>query len=230
MKGKYYIVATNTAISPERFAEGMTIIEFVKSMSKNREVFEENYANFTLREDDVNFLRRLDHKLKVVVLAEDWCGDVLRYVPVFTRMAEVANEFAQRRSWDVRVFCRDENPDLADLWLKEGKFRSIPVIAFFDEKWTEIACYVEKPAAVYSEDKLAVEAFIKQHSDLPDAQLPTSQMSEQTYELYANFIRQFRADNKTRWQQWFVDEIRAKLERATYGTPGQTHAISQPDL
>ena len=230
MKGKYYIVATNTEISSERFEEGMTIEEFVKSMSKNREIFEENYAGFTLKEDDADFLHRLDRDLKIVVLAEDWCGDVLRYVPVFARMAESANEFAQRRSWDVRVFCRDENPDLADLWLKEGKFRAIPVIAFLDEKMTEIACYVEKPAAVYAEDRHAVEAFVREHSDLPDAQLPTSQMSEQTYEIYASFIRQFRADNKTRWQQWFVDEIREKLERATYGSQATIHVVSQQGL
>ena len=211
-------------VSPERFGEGMTIEEFVKSMSKNREIFEENYSNFTLKEEDALFLLHLDRKLNVIVLAEDWCGDVLRYVPVFARVAEAAG------NWDVRVFCRDENRDLADLWLKEGKFRAIPVIAFLDEKMGEIACYIEKPAAVYTEDKHAVEAFIKEHSDLPDARLPTSQMSEQTYALYANFIRQFRADNKTRWQQWFVDEIRAKLERAAYGTPGPTHVISQPGL
>ncbi len=217
-------MATNTEISSERFAEGMTIKEFVKSMSKNREVFEENYASFALKEEDALFLLHLDRELKVVVLAEDWCGDVLRYVPVFARMAEAASK------WDVRVFCRDENPDLADLWLKEGKFRAIPVIAFLDERLAEIACYVEKPAAVYSEDKHAVEAFVKQHLDLPDAQLPTSQMSDQTSELYANFIRQFRADNKTRWQQWFVDEIREKLERVTYGTLDVSQVISQPEL
>ena len=217
-------MATNTSISPERFEEGMTIEEFVKSMSKNRHIFEENYANFALSEDDAAFLRNLDRKLKVIVLAEDWCGDVLRYVPVFTRMAEAA------RNWEVRVFCRDENHDLADLWLKEGKFRAIPVIAFLDENMEEVACYVEKPAAVYTEDRYAVEAFIREHSDLPDAQLPTSQMSEQTYELYANFIRQFRADNKARWQQWFVDEIAEKLERATYGTSATPHIVSQPEL
>ncbi|MEO6458183.1 MAG: thioredoxin family protein [Chloroflexia bacterium] len=223
-------MATNTSISTERFEEGMTIKEFVKSMSKNRELFEENYDNFVVKKEDAAFLRGLDRKLKIVVLAEDWCSDVLRYVPVFARMAEAANEFAERRSWDVRVFCRDENLELADLWLKEGKFRAIPVIAFLDEKMGEIACYVEKPAAVYTEDKRAVEAFIKEHSDLPDAQLPTSQMSEQTYELYANFIRQFRADNKARWQQWFVDEIREKLERATYSTSATNHIVSQQGL
>jgi hypothetical protein len=55
-------------------------------------------------------------------------------------------------------------------------------------------------------------------------------MSEQTYELYASFIRQFRAENKTRWQQWFVDEIREKLERATYGMPGTSQIMSQPEF
>src|SRR5687768_4295003 len=142
-----YRVDISAKVSPERFTEGMIIKEFVRSMSKNREIFEENYQNVTLREHDTDLLRRLDRKLNVIVLAEDWCGDVLRYVPVFARMAEVAG------TWDVRVFCRDENLDMADLWLKEGKFRAIPVIAFLDEGLDEIACYVEKPRVVYAEDK-----------------------------------------------------------------------------
>ena len=217
-------MAATITISPERFAGGMRIKEFVKSMSKNREVFEQNYADFTLREDDADFLRRLDRKLNIVVLTEDWCGDALRYLPVFARMAEAAGR------WEVRLFRRDENPDLAGLWLKEGKYRAIPVIAFLGEDMSDIACFIEKPAAVYSEDKYAVQAFIKQHSELPDADLPTSQMSEQTYELYANFIRQFRTDNKARWQQWFVDEIREKLERANYVGTDAVQAMSQPGL
>jgi hypothetical protein len=199
---------TLVSITPERFYEGMTVAEFVGQMSKNREIFEENYDSFQLRPDDAEFLRDMGRGLKALVLAEDWCGDVVRYLPAFARMAEEARE------WEVRVFCRDENSDLADLWRKEGKYRSIPVIVFFDENWEEIGCYVEKPAAVYNADTSAREAFIVEHPDLPDARLPAGEMSEATLTLYSEFIREFRIEHRRQWQQLFVDEIRSKLEKA----------------
>jgi thiol-disulfide isomerase/thioredoxin len=199
---------TLVEITPERFYEGMTISEFVGQMSKNREIFEENYDSFKLKPDDAAFLRGMGRSLKALVLAEDWCGDVVRYLPAFARMAEEARE------WEVRVFCRDENFDLADMWRKEGKYRSIPVIVFFDENWEEIGCYVEKPAAVYNADTSARQAFIAENPDLPDAYLPTGEMSETTLALYIEFIHKFRIEHRRQWQQLFVDEIRGKLEEA----------------
>jgi len=198
-------VKTLTKMTPERFAEGLTLSEFIEGMSKNREVFEQNYSNFTLRPEDEDFLRSMDRRLHVLVLAEDWCGDVLRYLPVFARMCEAAE-------WDARVFYRDQNLDLADMWRKEGKYRSIPVMVFFDEDWNEVACYVEKPAAVYTADDKARETFISQHPELPDAGLPSSDMTEETYEMYTQFVRELRNENRKRWQQFFVDEIREKLK------------------
>ncbi len=195
-------------IVPERFSEGMTLNEFVKDMSKNREQFEENYRDFPLSNEDQAFLRDLDLDLNVVILAEDWCGDVLMYLPVFARLAEAA------RNWQVRVFCRDENPDLAEQWLKDGKYRSIPVIAFLDKEMREVACYVEKPAAVYSARSLGREQFAEAHPDLPDAGLPVEDMSDSTKALYNDYMRQLRADNRKRWQQFFVEEIKTKLQNA----------------
>ena len=107
---------TVARVSPERFAEGMTLQEFVDNMQKNRDLFETNYNNFSLNEEDEAFFRQVDGDLNVLVLAEDWCGDVLRYLPVFKHIAEAVP------SWNVRLFRRDENEDLADQCLKEGKF------------------------------------------------------------------------------------------------------------
>src|SRR6476659_9685185 len=111
-------------------------------MSKNQELFEANYQSFTLQPQDQVFLDDLSAQLNVVVLAEDWCGDVMRYLPVFVRMAEAAS------TWNVRIFYRDQNPDLADHCLKDGKHRAIPVFLFFDKEMNERACFTEKPAPV----------------------------------------------------------------------------------
>jgi hypothetical protein len=201
-------VETVARVSPERFAEGITIKQFVDDMQKNRELFDANYNEFTLNEVDEEFFRSLDGELKVMVLAEDWCGDVLRYLPVFTHIAEAA------QSWDVRVFHRDDNTDLADQCLKEGKYRAIPVFKFFDKYLNEITCFTERPAAVYEMEANLGGYFAAAHPELPDAGGPVAEMSETTHTLYVDFVRGFRAENRRHWQQLFVDEIRGKLMSA----------------
>lgn len=199
---------TIVEITPERFREGLTIDQFIQSMTKNKELFEENYRTFELHDPDIAFMRGLDMRLNVAVLAEDWCGDVLRYLPAFACLAQAA------QTWDVRVFYRDDNSDLVDRCLKEGKYRAIPVFLFFDEDMNELACFIEKPAAVYAAEDNARHTFAAERPDLPDAALPLDSMSEETRAAYVTFIRQFRADNQRRWQQLFVDEIKSKLQQA----------------
>ena len=72
------VAATN--IGSERFNEGLTIGEYIYGMQKNKETFRENYDNFSPRAEDIAALREISD-LNVLVLLEDWCGDVLRYVP-----------------------------------------------------------------------------------------------------------------------------------------------------
>lgn len=196
------------SISAARFSEGLTIQQFVDSMEKNRDLFEANYNNFTFTPDDEQFLRNLSVPLNALVLAEDWCGDVLRYLPVFARMAETAP------AWNVRVFRREANLDLADKWLRQGKYRSIPVIVVLDEGLRELDHFIERPTAVYEAEAQARRAFATQHPELPDSNLPSTEMSEQTLALYVPFMRRFRAENNLKWQQLFVDEIRAGLQGA----------------
>jgi thiol-disulfide isomerase/thioredoxin len=192
-------------ISPERFAEGLTIQQFIDGMEKNKDLFSENYRKFELKPEDAAFLRDLGLDLNVTVLVEDWCGDVLRYVPALARVAEALP------NWKVRLFYRDRNLDLSDRCLKDGKYRAIPAMMFFDEGMNELACWVEKPAAVYAEVAQARKEFAEQHSDLPDAALPIEDMSDTTREQYVTFIRQLGAGNHARWQQLFIDELKQRL-------------------
>ena len=196
---------TLTRVTPERFAQGLTLQQFVQRMSKNKDVFEENYAGFELQPADREFFGNLGRPLRVLVLAEDWCSDVLRYLPAFARVCEAAGD------WDVRVFYRDQNHDLADLWLKNGLHRAIPVIVFFDEALNELACFIERPTPVYSATGRAREAFADRYPELPDAELPSAEMSEATYNLYVQFMREFRSQHNREWQQLFVNELREKL-------------------
>jgi thiol-disulfide isomerase/thioredoxin len=196
---------TLTRVDSERFSEGLTIEEYLQGMRKNRALFEQNYDNVALRDEDVRFLAEGTRVSKVLVLSEDWCGDALRYVPVAARLAD------EIPSWELRIFYRDENPDLAENWKKHGLFRAIPVIVFLDEQFRELAHFIEKPSPVYTAEDGARERFAAENPDLHDAHLPVDRMSPTTLDRYTTFIRSLRADSQRRWQQFFIDEIKAKL-------------------
>jgi hypothetical protein len=130
------------SVTAERFAQGMRYDEFKARMTRNRERFEENERRIQLDEAALAPFRRLARPLKVLVLAEDWCGDVVANLPVLGRIARETGKL------DLRIFQRDENPDLMDQYLNEGKYRSIPVFAFFDDQMRGVGLFIERPASV----------------------------------------------------------------------------------
>jgi len=130
---------------------------------------------------------------------------VLRYLPILARMAEIAS------NWNIRIFYRDQNLDLAERWLKDGVHRAIPVIAFFDDNWNELGYYQEKPVQVYKEEAAAIANFATLHPDLPDSSLPYAEMSDATKQLYAPYMIDFRVSRMPAWQSMFVDEVLSKL-------------------
>jgi Thioredoxin len=73
-----------------------------------------------------------------LMLAENWCGDVHRNSPMLARIVEAMPHC------ELRVFFRDQNMDLTDLYLNNG-YRSIPVLVFFDQDWNEVARWIERP-------------------------------------------------------------------------------------
>jgi hypothetical protein len=186
----------------------MTFDEYRQGMLQNRELYEDRYANYELGERNKEVMHAVTggREMNVLVLTEDWCGDSLRYVPVLERMAEAAGR------WNVRIFYRDQSPDLADRWLKRGAHRAIPVIVFFDREMCELAHFIEKPAGVYAADAQGREEFARSHADLQDAHLRHNEMSEGTYNLYLDFLREYRAANLARWQQMFADEVLGMLD------------------
>jgi thioredoxin family protein len=129
-------------MTPERFATGLTYDDYKAAMSRNRDRVEQNEQRVALDPEAVRFFGSLPRPLHVVVLAEDWCGDVIANLPVLGRLAREATNL------DVRIFYRDQNVDLMERWLNQGKYQSIPVIAFFDERFRELGHWIERPASV----------------------------------------------------------------------------------
>jgi hypothetical protein len=76
---------------------------------------------------------------RLLVIAEDWCGDASSTVPILARFADTVP------GMQLRVVRRDEHPELMDRYLTNGA-RSIPIVIVLDENFRELGHWGPRPA------------------------------------------------------------------------------------
>jgi hypothetical protein len=123
-----------------RFGKGMTWKDYMAQMGDTRARTEENYAKSKLTDDERKFFGSATGVKYVMMLAENWCGDVHRNSPLIAHVVEAIP------GAELRVFLRDQNADLRDTFLNNG-YQSIPVVVFFDKDWNEIGRWMERAHA-----------------------------------------------------------------------------------
>ena len=117
------------------FNKGMTLDQYIEGMKVNREEMLRIHEQFQLTEEQRSFAAKLaDKNLRVIVLTADWCGDAMLCIPILMRIAEVGK-------MELRFLIRDDNLELMDQYLTNGKSRSIPIFIFIDEEGTEQAVW-----------------------------------------------------------------------------------------
>ena len=80
---------------------------------------------------------------KLLVIAEDWCGDASNTVPIVAKLAESVPDF------DLRIILRDANPEVMNQYLTNGS-RSIPIVIALDENFGEIGHWGPRPSELQS--------------------------------------------------------------------------------
>lgn len=80
-------------------------------------------------------------KRKLLVIAEDWCGDASSTIPVVARMAEAVPGL------ELRIIRRDEHPEVMDHYLSNGS-RSIPIVIALDEDFRQLGHWGPRPGAL----------------------------------------------------------------------------------
>ncbi len=204
-------------VTKEQFAQGLTYEAYKAQMTRNRERFDETEAAVALSGDDFNFFQQLSQPLHVLVLAEDWCGDVIANLPVLGRLAQESPQI------DLRIFLRDQHLDLMDQYLKEGQFRSIPVFVLFDADFNELGHWIERPrkmTALQAEMRAHLFATEPLLADVaPDT--PMGQMPEAARDRIMQAFIAFRQEHRDYSNNEVVRELRAIVEQ------GQTQFQAQ---
>src|SRR3990172_7929159 len=97
-----------------RFAKGLPWKEYVAQMGDTRARTEDNYAKSALTEDERKFFGGITQVRHVLMLAENWCGDVHRNSPL------IAHICAAMPGAELRVFFCDQEWNEIGRWLERA--------------------------------------------------------------------------------------------------------------
>jgi thiol-disulfide isomerase/thioredoxin len=189
-------------ITREQFAEGLDADTYVaEKVEANRDRFLQNISEFELTDEDKAFFA--EHPISVAAFGEDWCTDVVQFLPVVIKLSKEAPNV------DLRIFERDDNVELMTPYLKEGKYQSIPVFVVMDEQWAEKGHFIERPAAVTQKMAEETVRFAKANPDLEGANRSYENMPEATRTAVRANSSDFRWSNAAEWNRIFIDELKA---------------------
>ena len=195
-----HVSEVTTVVTPARYAEGLTYADFLAQAKVNVDKFEGYYRTSPLTADDLAFFAKAaalpDGPAEILALAEAWCGDVYRELPTIVRIAEATG-------MTLRIFLRDENPDIMDEFLSNnGKSRAIPVFVFYTRDHRYIAHFTERSAGAHAE-LAAILDQVKSEMDLP----PGTTIATVPDDRRQAFIQEVIARIRPRFPEWRKEAI-----------------------
>jgi len=143
--------------------QGISPQAFIDSMQKNKEAFISWYDQFAWSsEEEKEFFESLQYRddIRCLILAADWCGDVVRNVPVVFRALEAA-------SIDTEVLIMEQFPEVMDQFLTMGG-RSVPIVIFADTGGYVLGQWGPRPSDVQAH-------MIRFKEENPDREAPNYQ-------------------------------------------------------
>lgn len=109
----------------EAYEAGRTFEAFVEAAESNEAMWRAMAARAPVIQQAAARIEAIPGTWRLLVLADDWCGDAVNTVPLLARLAEAAANL------DLRIVGRDEWPGIMDRHLT-GTSRSIPVAIALD--------------------------------------------------------------------------------------------------
>jgi hypothetical protein len=109
--------------------------------AENRRQMLEGVDRIPLEPQEEAWLRALNRPVHVVAIAEDWCGDVVRHVPVLEHLAGAGGDRLR-----VRYISREQHPDVFVRFLTNGG-EAIPQFVFLSDRFVECGHWGPMPAA-----------------------------------------------------------------------------------
>jgi hypothetical protein len=124
------------------FASGLDYAAWLVAAeaAEQRDKLEAQRLELTLEPAVAGYLAALPRPVHVIAIAEDWCGDVVRHVPVLQRLAEAGPLLK------VRYISREQHPEVFVRFLTHGG-EAIPKFIFLSDRFVECGSWGPMPDA-----------------------------------------------------------------------------------
>lgn len=124
------------------FRSGISFNQWLrkKETPENCSTIRRLLAEQTLEPQEVALLKAIPRKVHIVAIAEDWCGDVVRHVPVLERLVKESPKLLSS------YITRDQHPDVFMRFLTNGG-EAIPKFVFISDQFVECGNWGPMPEA-----------------------------------------------------------------------------------
>ncbi len=149
------------------FENGISYKEYLNKSIKYEERMNNSFlaAQNALKRFSQDQISRMNEKLHVLCIAENWCIDCANGVPILAMLAD------KNPNWTLRIASRDNyRIEFESFFTTVGR-KKIPVIIFADEDGDEIMRWVERPIRSYQllgrlrDQNLPKEEFLQKYHD-----------------------------------------------------------------
>lgn len=172
------------------FEKGISTAAYRETLVDHKDAFNKIYNTFDLDENDSDLAELKQRDLRLLVLAEPWCGHCMLDIPILLRIAEHTNT-------EVRFLLRDENLELMDQYLTNGASRTVPIVIILDKNNNEIGTW----GPVAPKTKAVVDEY--RHL-LPSKTDPTY---DTAFKSFAAKVSQTFVESNELWQGVYEDII-----------------------
>jgi hypothetical protein len=125
------------------YARGVTFASFLDHAKSRRDQWHAHYNDATVSADLVTRMRALPERRRLLVVAEDWCGDSVNSVPYLARLIDGAPERLQMRILDSKAGRR-----LMEAHRTPDGRAATPTVIVLAEDGHVVGSWTERPAAL----------------------------------------------------------------------------------
>ncbi len=189
---------SNFPIDRETWQQGLTVEEFVESMTQHQEPMRRRLQQVMLQPQEIAQVQKLDKPLYLAVMTEDWCTDCLMVFPILVKLAQESGMI------EVRVFIRREWPALRSFYQSQD-IPSIPVATFLDDQFQPLVTWIERPRAAHH--RLA--AWKLAHPEVEQIRRRADLSSDEKRQMLKEVLDQLLVE----MEEWYAEELQSETVR-----------------
>ncbi len=124
------------------YEQGVRYIEFRNVATQRVDAWKNHYANAQVPDALVTKMESIPRTWRLLVVAEDWCGDSANTVPYLAKLVDRADNL------DMRIIRSDVGKGIMEAHRTPDGRAATPTVVLLNDRFEEVGCFVERPSTL----------------------------------------------------------------------------------